>query len=131
MGLSRGGFIATHAAAAIAEIGYVIGFSPLTRLSEGKEFEKNPITLSLDLENLIPSLIGKPLKFYIGNHDTRVGTRFCFEFIQALTEASYQKNIRSPLVELTLFPSIGYQGHGTPPLIFHEGAHLLAKKLHG
>ncbi len=131
MGLSRGGFIATHAAARIPDIGFVVGFAPLTKISCGKDFTKSPFTTALDLEHLVDQLVGKPLQFYIGNLDARVGTRFCFEFIEALTVASHTKHIRSPQVHLCLFPSIGHQGHGTPPHIFCEGASWLAGKLHG
>lgn len=92
---------------------------------------KAPLTHFLDfkLKSLIPHLIGKKLRFYIGNHDTRVGTANCFQFIEALAEASFQNRISSSDVELIIGPSIGHQGHGTSKEIFTKGADWMAEKL--
>lgn len=131
-GLSRGGFIATHVAASISEVRAILGFSPVTTLSSLREFEnleRNSLIHSLDLHACIPQLIDRPLRFYIGNRDVRVGTRRCFEFIEALTEANFQSKIRSPHVEMVISPSIGHHGHGTSQIIFHQGAAWLAKEL--
>ena len=131
-GLSRGAFVATHVAAHIPWIPFLLGFAPLTKLSQAKEFHhtKHTSTIeSLNLIHLLERLAEKTVRFYIGNHDTRVGTAECFHFIHALTEAAYAKKIRSPQIELFLKPSIGHQGHGTSPEVFQEGALWLASKL--
>jgi hypothetical protein len=128
-GLSRGAFIATHLAARTEMISDVLGFAPLTALSYTEAFKNVPIVPSLDLEHIIPHLIGKKIRYHIGNHDTLVGTERCFHFIHALSQASYAHKIRSPQVELILYPSIGHKGHGTPKEIFHQGALWLTTKL--
>lgn len=124
-GLSRGAFMATHAAAEIAEMTTILGFAPLTQLTFAKEFQElssHPLALSLNISQLLPSLIGKTLRFYIGNRDIRVGTARCFQCIEALTELSFESKIRSPQVELLIKPSIGQYGHGTSKDVFQEGA---------
>lgn len=131
-GLSRGAFIATHVAAKISAVTTILGFAPLTQLPYVKEFKElpqNPLAESLSLHHLIPSLIGKNLRFYIGNHDTRVGTHRCFHFIEELSKASFHHKIRSPQVELFIKPSIGQYGHGTSTETFQEGAIWIGKQL--
>jgi predicted esterase len=131
-GLSRGAFIACHVAAKIPHIQTILGFAPLTELSFAKEFESqssHPLVKKLGLHNILDSLVGRSLRFYIGNMDTRVGTSLCFQFIHALAEASLQKGIRSSPVELIIGPSIGHQGHGTSKQVFEHGALWMAKKL--
>jgi hypothetical protein len=135
-GLSRGAFIATHLAARCPLIQHLLGYAPLSQLSKARGFASlhaDPESLhalaKFDLTHLIPSLIGKNLRFYIGNHDTLVGTATCFSFIEQLSEASYNERIRSPQVELTIFPSIGYLGHGTPQHIFEDGAAWMSRKI--
>jgi esterase FrsA len=112
-GLSRGAYIACHLAAVCPEITHLLGFAPLTRFRAAKE---------LDLETLAPSLYNRTIRFYIGNHDTRVGTDYAFSFIDHLAKEAHKHRIRSSPIELIVGPSIGYQGHGTSPKIFKEGA---------
>jgi predicted esterase len=131
-GLSRGAFVATHAAARIPLFRKLLGFAPLTRLSFAKEFQQmqnNALVHSLSLISLVDALTDRKVRFYIGNRDTRVGTAFCFQFIEALSEAAFQKNIRSPQAELIISPSIGQQGHGTGPDTFRDGVKWIAKGL--
>jgi esterase FrsA len=131
-GLSRGAFMATHLASKDKRIRTILGFAPLTRLETIKDL-KDIVDLrslsSFSLENLIPDLLDKTLRFYIGNHDTLVNTSYCFSFIQSLTENSYRKKHRFPPVELIIYPSIGHKGHGTPPEIFHAGSTWLSTKI--
>jgi predicted esterase len=112
-GLSRGAYIACHLAAVCPEITHLLGFAPLTRFRAAKE---------LDLEILVPSLYNRTIRFYIGNHDTRVGTDHAFSFIDHLAKEAHKHRIRSSPIELIVGPSIGYQGHGTSPKVFKEGA---------
>ena len=131
-GLSRGAFIAVHAAASIPQFRLILGFAPLTDLSLAKEFHElrnDALAQSLNLEHLAPSLVHHPLRFYIGNHDTRVGTRRCFDFVEKLSQAAFHAHIRSPQVELIVGPSIGRDGHGTSKEVFHNGAQWIAEKL--
>ncbi|MGE5195862.1 MAG: alpha/beta hydrolase [Anaerolineae bacterium] len=131
-GLSRGAFIATHAAAAIKDLDPILGFAPLTDLRLSKEFQEIhhlPLLEALDLTQLVDPLIGRTLRFYIGNCDSLVGTDRCFRFIERLSQAAYHKRIRSPQVELFITPSIGHRGHGTSPEIFQSGSAWIAKML--
>lgn len=117
MGLSRGAFIATHLASKEDRIRSILGFAPLTHPFPEKN-EIHPYSLS----RLSDALTQKSLRFYIGNHDTLVGTASCFEFINGLVETCVERGVRSPAVEMIIYPSIGQKGHGTPPHIFQEGA---------
>lgn len=131
-GLSRGAFIACHVAAKIPEMKTILGFAPLTELSYAKEFhnvQDLPIVKNLGLHTLIQALVGRTLRFYIGNLDTRVSTPLCFQFIESLCKASHKQGVRSPQVELLIGPSIGHQGHGTSKEIFENGATWMAGKL--
>ncbi len=119
-GLSRGAFMAAHLAAVIPEVRTILGFAPLTGFPEFPQY---------DLTRLIPQLADRTLRFYIGNRDQRVGTARCFQFIEQLAEAAFQRNVRSPPIELIITPSIGYQGHGTSKAIFEGGARYLAEQL--
>lgn len=130
-GLSRGGFVATHLAASDSRLKTVLGFAPLTQPKPLEELQSFP-ELSFDqisLTAIAEKLIHTRLRFYIGNHDQRVGTDACFHFIHHLTEVAFNHGIRSPAVELMIYPSIGHKGHGTPPHIFHEGADWIKQQL--
>ena len=131
-GLSRGAFIATHVASAIDDFQYILGFAPFTDLATIKEFQElqsNPIVKELILKNVAHRLIDRSLRYYIGNLDTRVETRRCFDFIETLSQTAYDHKVRSPQVELIISPSIGRDGHGTSKEVFHHGAQWIAQKL--
>lgn len=131
-GLSRGAFIAAHAAAAIPQFQWILGFAPLTKLSGAKEFQElshHSTVKALSLEHLASKLTDRKLRFYIGNLDTRVRTRSCFDFIETLSQTAFANKIRSPSVELIIGPSIGRDGHGTPQAVFNEGAQWIAEQL--
>lgn len=124
-GLSRGGFIAAHLAARDQRFRYIVGFSPMTRLSKIKEFshlQENELAKQLDLKQLGGLLADRHLQLYVGNEDKRVGTRECFEFAISVVQ---EKKGRTAQVELLIYPSIGLDGHGTPPEIFKQGADWL------
>ncbi|HSX38783.1 MAG TPA: prolyl oligopeptidase family serine peptidase [Chlamydiales bacterium] len=131
-GLSRGGFIAAHAAARDSRFKYLLGFSPLTSLSLLKEFsflKTHPAVANLDTKILSASLAKRHCRFYIGNRDTRVGTRACFDFAMSIVEAAHEQKVRVPQVECFISPSIGRDGHGTSPEIFQQGADWMAQSL--
>lgn len=128
-GLSRGGFIAAHLAARDPRFRYLLGFAPLTRLGSIKEFallQHHPLVGSFDLIHLAELLSDRYVRLYIGNHDTRVGTKECFDFAMELVR---KKKTRIAQVEMIMSPSIGQAGHGTPPSIFSQGAAWLAQCL--
>jgi esterase FrsA len=132
MGLSRGVFVACHVASRLSYLRTILGFAPLTRLGvarEMREIASNPADKNTDLIHLSPLLFDRTIRFYIGNHDTRVGTGECYHFIQSVVEQAFQNQIRSPQIELFITPSIGHMGHGTSKEIFHAGADWLTQKL--
>ena len=97
-----------------------------------KEFshlQDNPLVLSYDAVSIAPLLADRSIRFYIGNRDTRVSTKACFDLTMAITEKAHQAHIRSPRVELIISPSVGQMGHGTPPEIFRQGAAWLEEHL--
>jgi esterase FrsA len=124
-GLSRGAYIALRLAGIDSRIKAICGFAPLIKVEALDEFKS--ITKPFELS----SLIGKPTRLYIGNNDTRVGTKNAYEFIEKLTKISLENGVRSPQTELVIYPSIGYKGHGTPPEIFESGAEWIAEKILG
>lgn len=131
-GLSRGGFLAAHAAARDKRFRFLLGFAPLTKLSLLKEFsdvKDHPHIKNLDVENLSSALSDRHCRFYIGNRDSRVGTRSCFELVESIAESAHALKIRSPQVECFISPSIGRDGHGTSPDIFKQGADWIGECL--
>lgn len=131
-GLSRGGFIAAHLAAREKRIRHLLGFAPLTSLKNTKEFsalQENPLVHSMELEHLNEALYDRHIRLYIGNQDTRVSTRSCFEWVMALVEKAKENRLRSPQIELILTPSIGHQGHGTSPATFQRGISWLTQQI--
>jgi len=111
-GLSRGVFIAMHLSAKLG-IDPIVGFAPMLKMRDAHLFS---------LKEHIDTLCSKRIRFYIGNRDVRADTDFCFEMVRELTEAAYEKRIRSPQIEMTISPSIGYEGHGTKKELFEAGA---------
>lgn len=136
-GLSRGGFIATHLAAKVKEIHYLLGFAPLTQLKslyESRPYQHEDSfqqTLNrLNLSSLIPELLHvRHVRFYIGNRDTRVNTDACYHFIRDFVEATHEARIRQCFLELFIIPSIGHKGHGTSPATFEEGGRWIKNLL--
>lgn len=131
-GLSRGGLLASLLAARMPEIRTVLGFAPLVQLSIAKEFHTiahHPAVLCYHIAQEAFRLASKHLRYYIGNCDTRVGTRACFECIEEIVKAANEQEIRSPQIELIVTPSVGRMGHGTAPEVFQRGARWIAETL--
>lgn len=131
-GLSRGGLIASIAAAHIPYIRYILLFAPLTILANAKEFaqmQNHPLVKKMNAFNYIDKLYDRHIRTYIGNHDTRVGTKAAFEYTSALVNEAISQNIRSAQIELFISQSVGHMGHGTPPHIFKSGANWLLECL--
>jgi hypothetical protein len=131
-GLSRGAFVATYVAAELAWLQHILGFAPLTQMSYAKEFstlQRNKALESLSLFPLVDKLVHKKLRYYISNHDTRVGTASCMTLIDKLGSAAHSHGVRSAAIELIVSAPIGYKGHGTSREVFEEGALWLARQL--
>lgn len=131
-GLSRGGLLGSLLAARMPEIRTVLGFAPLVRLNLAKEFHAmahHPLVSSYNLSSAAFQLASKNLRYYVGNCDTRVSTRACFECIEEIVAAAVEQQIRSPQIELILSPSVGRMGHGTPPEVFKRGVQWIAETL--
>lgn len=124
-GLSRGGLIALHVAARNPSCNKICLFSPVIRLSQVQEF-LSCNAASWDAPELSSLLCTRRLLLQIGNRDTRVQTRNSTEFVLQLVEEAHKQGIRSPPLELHLYPSVGQHGHGTPPEIFAKGAAWIA-----
>lgn len=131
IGLSRGGLLALHTMARSPAVHSTVCFASMINLKGAREFQgvHAPLADELDLKPISERLIDKPIRFYMGNRDTRVGTRTCFDFVSHLVDLSFEKGVRSPPVELLLNPSIGHMGHGTSKETFVSGATWLAKNL--
>jgi hypothetical protein len=128
-GLSRGAFIACHVAKLRPYINLILGFAPLTYLCYAKEFEGKSYDTSLDLESIIDSLVGKKLRFYIGNQDKRTGVEKCFQFINKLSNAHIRPRHSVANVELIIHHSHGHLGHGTLKPTFECGARWIKQNL--
>lgn len=126
-GLSRGGLVAASVAAKCPHISHILGYAPVTNLKALADFDHAPDNFTLI--KLADQLYDRTHRYYIGNHDTRVSTRQCYEYVEELAKNMHKNRISSMPVELFLTPSIGRHGHGTAKHIFEQGAHWLAKTL--
>jgi len=129
MGLSRGGWVSCQIAARIKKVSHVLAFAPLTELQKARELIKTPLTKEHDLYEYLEDLHDRSIRFYIGNRDSRVSTRRCFSFIEALADKAHDNRIRSNPIELIITPSIGMHGHGTAKHIFESGAQWICDEL--
>lgn len=112
-GLSRGGLIAALLAAKSVHVKAVLGFAPVTVLTDLPEFDEvakmegrvreRLNRASLLNEHVLQELVGKPLRFYMGNFDRRVGTRNAFEVVHRLAEMAGGKRVRSPPHEFVMY----------------------------
>jgi pimeloyl-ACP methyl ester carboxylesterase len=95
VGVSRGGFIALHFAAAEPRVRCVMGIGPVTDLRLLMEFDgldDNELVKSVSVTQLAPKLVGRPVFVCIGNHDLRVGTPGAIEFTNAVVAESAPLN---------------------------------------
>ncbi|HSW72934.1 MAG TPA: prolyl oligopeptidase family serine peptidase [Chlamydiales bacterium] len=132
-GLSRGGFMAAHLAARIPAFKHILCFAPLLELNRVKEFHSlkdHPLVANYHLDTVADKLCAHNIRIYIGNRDIRVGTKASFELVEKLVDLAFEKKIRTAPIELILTPSIGHQGHGTPPETFKAGADWIIESLH-
>ncbi len=128
-GLSRGGFVALRLASH-PKAGACIAFAPVIDLAYLEEFRNPSLSAfirELSVTNILPLLIRKKIKIFIGNDDTRVGSDPSYAFLRELISQAKEAGQRSFPFELSFHPSTGHQGHGTLPHIFKEGAEKVKK----
>lgn len=119
-GLSRGVYCACHIAARTQAIKHILGFAPMIKFRAAPQ---------LALDQYIDQLSTRTIRFYMGNRDIRTGTDICYSFMRQLVESAFEKRIRSAPIEMIISPSIGHQGHGTPPHTFQAGSHWIWESL--
>ena len=113
-GLSRGGLLAGLLAARNPNVRACLGFAPVTVLADLDEFGDAAVpnerarakiqSASLLQEDVVEKMVAMPVRFYMGNFDTRVGTRKAFEFVHLLAErAVMHKGMRSPPHEFVMY----------------------------
>lgn len=140
-GLSRGGLMAAHLTAQHHAIKACLAFAPVTVLADLPEFSEAAIPAdrarqkvhraSLLNDHIVERLAEKPVRFYMGNFDRRVGTRNAFELTHLLAERAASRGVRSPPHEFVMYCSVGKQGHGTPSDVFKAGADYILSLLQG
>jgi esterase FrsA len=106
----------------------MLGFAPLIKMDSTVEFKGLDVD-KWSLMHLTKKLCNRKVRCYIGNHDTRVGTKNTYEFISQLATNADNQNIRSSPIELIIGPSIGHKGHGTLPEVFKSGADWMREQL--
>lgn len=113
-GISRGGFLAYHFAAAEPRVRAAIGFAPVTNLLALREFvgmEKHEATRALNLASHADKLVGKGVWMSIGNDDDRVNTDDAIAFMRKVVAASVagRKGPRTVVpVELIVGGTVGH-----------------------
>jgi esterase FrsA len=136
-GVSRGGFVALHAAAADARLGRVVAFAPVTDLLALSEFrgmtDPDPAR-ALDVMRLAETLAKRPVLVSIGHSDERVGSRHAIDFGLRLMELSplamgpMSHFWSSDEVKLVVTLSQGAGGHSSYQTAHDEAAEWLLRR---
>jgi esterase FrsA len=135
-GVSRGGFMALHSAAAEPRLHYAVAFAPLTDLLALREFQGTTAAepaRALDVMLLAPKLVDRPVLLSIGNNDERVGTRHAMDFALRLMELS--KEHKKPMthfwsgddIKLIVTPSEGASGHSSYQTAHQDAAEWIVR----
>ena len=126
-GISRGGFMAFHAAAADARIRCVAGLCPVTDLLALDEFAnaKTDAARSLALASVADKLAGRSVWIVIGNDDQRVSTDSAIAFARKVTESSVAQH-KPADVELHVAAT---PGHSQPEHSQRQAAEWIEKKV--
>jgi hypothetical protein len=132
-GISRGALAAAWAASHVelptgVQIAGLCAWAPLVRLARSEPFQsiaQQPNVQELDCCRWVERMVDIPLKVWIGNLDHRVGVSPAFEWVEQLAQAQAASGHRVCRSELVIRPSVGHQGHGTPPESFEEGVRWL------
>ena len=109
-GISRGGFMALHAAAANPAIQAIAALAPVTDLRTLSEFaglDEDPLTKRLALIHQAEVLADRRTWLMICDDDARVGTDHCIAFSRALVAAAVKRK-REPQVTLVVVPGSGH-----------------------
>ena len=112
-GVSRGGFLAFHFAAAEPRLKAVAAISPVAKLLVLREFadtSRKDKFESLDIARLAPKLAGRAVWLSIGNNDARVNTDDSIAFTRAVVRASARPDKPDEIipVELLVGPTAGH-----------------------
>jgi len=126
-GISRGGFMAFHAAAGDPRIRAVAAFAPVTDLLALSEFAgqaADPLVRGLALANIAAALADRAIWISIGNHDERVNSQKAAAFALAAADASAARGLDANIT-LHLLPT---PGHTTQPEWHDDAAGWLQKE---
>ena len=122
VGISRGGFLGLHFAAADSRIRCLALVAPVTDLRTLREFrgmDDNPVIGSLAVVNRAEPLAGRAVWFIIGDRDERVGTDHTIALARRLSKLAMQRGVK-PQVVLHVVPA---DGHANP-----DGSHAMAAR---
>lgn len=110
-GVSRAAYCALRLAAAEPRIRAVAGLAPVTdwrRLREFAAVRHQPDVAALALDHWAESLANRALYLAIGNHDERVGSDACTQFVLRLLEARQTASDPLPALQFYLVDSPGH-----------------------
>ena len=127
-GISRGGFMAFHFAAADPRVRCVAALAPVTDLGILTEFSKiknEAAVRALSVMNIADKLAGRGVWVYIGNDDDRVGTDEAIAFTRLVTRKAVAKKQRAN-VKLTVD---ALEGHGVGLSPHFEAADWIESQL--
>lgn len=120
LGISRGGFLGLHFAAADGRIRCLALMAPVTDLRTLRDFEglaDNELARSLAAVNHVDKLTGRAVWLMIGDRDERVGTDHSIGLARRLSGLAVEKGVE-PRVFLYVVPA---NGHTNP-----DGSHDMA-----
>jgi pimeloyl-ACP methyl ester carboxylesterase len=109
-GISRGGFMALHFAAADPRVRSVVGLAPVTDLLVLREFfemPKDQPARAIAATRLADRLYDRAIWIGIGSTDYRVSTDHAIQFIERVIEAAAARGVR-PSIEIHVQPSDGH-----------------------
>jgi len=131
-GTSRGGFLALHYAASDPRVDAVVAYAPAIDLSKVTKYfaevREAPATRAVNVMNLVPQLVGRPVLIFMGDRDAAVDTDTAIAFTRALSAAALKAEAPSQ-VELHVVSEP--RGHALPGDLAIPAARWIYRRMEG
>ena len=126
-GISRGGFMALHFAAADPRVRCVAAVAPVTNMGQLSEFQgqqDTPLVASSAVHRVAGALAPRSLWIVIGSQDDRVGTDSAIQLNRAIAQAA-SKSEMMPDMTMIIGP---WKGHSVDPSMDVHAAHWIRSR---
>lgn len=131
-GTSRGGFMAIHYTVFDPRVRGCVAYAPATDLRVIDKYfagvKDAPLLAELDVNRLVPELVGRPMLIFVGDRDDGVGTDTAIGFARKLSTAALKADVPS---EMDLHVLSEPRGHSLPADLEIPAARWIYKLIEG